>query len=99
MKSIPLTEIGENAEVANLLDSIEADTIPTTIIDSRSDYEAKMDKVMLQEKKLYVLVNVLNSGVTTGGELTRDVTYAIKESSYRSTIEDKIMAIIATIEV
>lgn len=64
---------------------------------NRTAEEVEMDKLIVAEKKLFLLVNIMNSGVMVGEGLTKDINYVISDNINRGIIEDKIMNILKTV--
>lgn len=59
--------------------------------------EIEHEKLMLSEKRLYLLINVMNSGVIVGEGLTKDIKFVVSDEINRSIIEAKIMDILKTV--
>jgi hypothetical protein len=85
-----LVQIGENARRAPN-NNAEAN------YQNRTAEEIEMDKLIIAEKKLFLLVNIMNSGVMVGEGLTKDINYVIADGINRNIIEEKIMTILKTV--
>lgn len=56
--------------------------------------EKKLMQMYNHKANIYMLVDILNAGVSVGGELTKSIEYTINNQTNREILEEEIMTLV-----